>query len=234
MARDFNGTDQYLSVDAAGATTYPLTIMCWAWWDVGPTGTLISIGDKDTADHYDALQLNTASNILWAISAGTGGAASSDGTGMTGSTWHHAAGVFASDASRIAYVDGSAAVTDTFSVTPNARDRVAVAARADNSLGTRLDGRVAEVALWNIALSGAEIASIVAGASPISVQASALVGYWPLCGTADPEPDVDGNTGSLVLTGSPPFIAHPISNILCSVSPGDNPPIGFLGRGAGW
>lgn len=213
MARDFDGSTQWLQIDAAGVTGYPLTLACWVWFDSGATGTFLSVGDKDAADQYDALQRGGGS-VIWAIT-NSAGASDSPAT-FTNGAWHHVAGVFTSSTSRLAYVDGAAGTVDTVNLTPNARDRTTIAARGDSSLGTLLDGRVAEAAVWNVALSGAEVLSIANQSQlPTGVQAANLVGYWPLCGVADPEPDLDGGTGNLTLVGSPPAIAHPFASASC-------------------
>jgi len=71
----------------------------------------------------------------------------------------------------------------------------------------RWSGRIAEAAIWNVALSDAEVASLAKGYSPLFIQPTALVAYWPLIGHATTEIDSVGGFG-LTVTGATKA-AHP-------------------------
>jgi hypothetical protein len=58
------------------------------------------------------------------------------------------------------------------------------------------------VALWNIALSDADVASLALGIHPFLVHPSALVAYWPLMGASSPEPNLKSNTATMAINGS--------------------------------
>jgi hypothetical protein len=81
-------------------------------------------------------------------------------------------------------------------------------------------GDLAEIAIWNTVLTGPQITAAAASTTGVGSIASAnLVGYWHLCGTMSPEPDVSGNGNSGVLNGSPPPAQGPDSpGFACSVS----------------
>lgn len=67
------------------------------------------------------------------------------------------------------------------------------------------DGNIAEVAVWNTVLSGAQILAAATSTNGVAGVASAnLVGYWHLCGTLSPEPDATGNGNAAVLSAIPP------------------------------
>jgi hypothetical protein len=199
MAGDFDGSSNYLAVDSAPVTGYPFTMAAWAFADAG--GTIFSIGDKDTAEHYDGLQHNGTSTLYGISSAGTSSA--SDGTGFTLSAWHHGACAFASSTSRTCYVDGTAATTDTGSKVPNARDRVGIGVRADSLLGTRFNGRVEHAALWNVTLNATEIKALSRGISPRLIRPGALVFHAPIWKTDSPVRDHTNGVRHLTVTGSP-------------------------------
>lgn len=71
-----------------------------------------------------------------------------------------------------------------------------------DSFGNLLDGSVAEVAIWDIALTPDEIAALGKGVSPLLIQPQNLKGYWPLYGAGSPEPDLSGNRNNATITGS--------------------------------
>jgi hypothetical protein len=56
-------------------------------------------------------------------------------------------------------------------------------------------GKIAEVAVWNVALGDDEIASLAAGANPTTIEAEYLVGYWPLL--SDANDDIGSNNLTL-------------------------------------
>ena len=81
------------------------------------------------------------------------------------------------------------------------------------------DGNLAEIAMWNTVLSGAQIAAVVASTTGVgSIQSANLVGYWHLCGTASPEPDASGNGNSGVLSTNPPIQGLDSPGYSCSPS----------------
>lgn len=70
------------------------------------------------------------------------------------------------------------------------------------------NGDICELAVWNIVLGATDIANLAAGDSALVVKPAALTGYWPLAGTASPEPDLSMGKNNAVLTGTS-FVANP-------------------------
>lgn len=69
------------------------------------------------------------------------------------------------------------------------------------------DGRVAEAAIWNVALTASEVAALAKGVSPLQIRPASLQAYWPLIGRQSPEPDWVGGF-NLTLTNAPANAAH--------------------------
>ena len=67
---------------------------------------------------------------------------------------------------------------------------------------------VAECALWNVALTAAEIDALAAGFSPLFIRPGSLVGYWPLGGAYSDYIDPIGSN-TLSATGDPAAADHP-------------------------
>ena len=73
-----------------------------------------------------------------------------------------------------------------------------------------MNGRLAEIAIWNAALTDDEVLSLSKGVSPLRVDPQNLVAYWPLYGNGSPEPNYVRNSTDLALTliNAPPQIDH--------------------------
>jgi hypothetical protein len=63
-------------------------------------------------------------------------------------------------------------------------------------------GRIAEVAVWNIAMSDAEVQALTLGAHPLRFRPTNLIFYFPLWGVASPEPNLSGYAYHGTVTGA--------------------------------
>jgi hypothetical protein len=180
MAYDFvAASNQYLVTSSTPVTAYGCTLACWAVNDIAAGGTLISIGDSGGNSFFEII---TAPGALVQArvgsSAGTTATASS-GAAATG-TLFHAAGRFISSTNRIAYANGSSGGTSTTNLTPTNLDRISMGARVRSSVSNYFDGLIAEVGIWNVALTPAEIASLADGVTCDKVRPQSLQFYAPL------------------------------------------------------
>jgi hypothetical protein len=123
-------------------------------------------------------------------------------TGVTANVWHHGAAVFASSTSRTPYLNGVAGSTETTSKVPASVNRISVGRLGRLAPIGYMDGNIAEAAIWNVALTQAEISALATGALPVNVRPSALVFYAPLLGGDSPEPDLSGGGRPLTVTGA--------------------------------
>jgi hypothetical protein len=76
------------------------------------------------------------------------------------------------------------------------------------ALANYMNGRVAEVGVWNVALTASEIESLASGISPLMVRPDALVFYAPMLTTTGNQRDWVGGL-SLAPTNTPTDIDHP-------------------------
>jgi hypothetical protein len=201
MARTFAAT-QYLTRSSTPVTVVPLSIACWfnaTNFTGGPE--LIILQDSSTAANNDfTITLTTGG----ALSAETGQSGSYDEATTTTSAstavWNHAAGSWASITSRNAQLNAGGKTATTVSKTPASISTTYVATYGAGT-GGQFVGSIAWVAIWKVALSDSDIASLNKGFSPLKIQPSQLVSYVRLTGNASPEPDYKG--GSWTITGSP-------------------------------
>ena len=213
MARLFSYTsNQYLSVASAVLTTTPMTMACWFYSTHNDLDqTLINISDN-TAGQYDGFWLSlaghAAGDYVRANTYGSGHAYAVTATGYTISAWQHACGVWSAADARAVYLNGANKGTDSGSQTPAGIDITSIGISIfDNStLDTPMNGRMAEVGIWNVALTDAEAAVLAKGISPRSVRPESLVFYLPL--VRDDDEDVVGGL-SLTAVNGPTVVVHP-------------------------
>lgn len=145
----------------------------------------------------------------------------------TTSTWHHAAAIFAGLSSRKAALDGVFGAESTGTLRtqlPFDMDRTGISEDAGNFSPTLFQngliaGCLAHVAIWNIALSEAEVLSIADGTfTPDEVQAANLVFYAPLADEATATTNSGTSVTSLTLHENSDGIAT------CATSPGGGEP----------
>lgn len=207
MSRNFTGvnTDR-LDVANGIVTAVPITMACW-FKPVSASAnyTLMCNNDNTTTNR---IRLSTGSggsagSVLFATGAGSG--SSSTSTSFSAAAWSHACGVSSGVASRAVYLNGGGKGTNTVSVTPTGINQFQVGIAAPNT-GQFFNGDMAEVAIWNIALSDAEAASLATGISPLLMHPESLKFYAPLLAGLSPEIDLM-QANSLTVTGTT-FSAH--------------------------
>lgn len=206
MSRAFvRASSEDLTIAAAPVTAAPLTLACWFnVLDVTNQHTLVSLVNSGgpTSDYFALVaEGNTAGDPVAARLNSTAGnnAVAVTSTGFSASTWRHGAAVFASSASRTAYLNGASPGSDTTSITPSGVNALHVGSRTLNFT----DGRIAEVGIWAAALDAGEVLALARGVSPILIRPQSLVGYWPLFGNDSPEPDRWNGRNDLTLTNAP-------------------------------
>jgi hypothetical protein len=182
MAYLFNGTTQYLSTASAPSSGTPMTIACWAkQTSAGVGGPFVAAG-VNGGTHRNQLGLiggGANTTLVAAVGAATFVTVQST-LAVSNNTWNHHAGVFASATSRTAYVNGGNSATNTTNIgSQNAADTVTVGARWATTLQYK-QADIAEVGIWNVALTAAEIASLARGMTCDKVRPQNLVFYAPL------------------------------------------------------
>jgi hypothetical protein len=190
VARDFDdGSSQYLhQASALGITDFPFTMVCWFKSDDIATGQALMGLGEDAGDDYHMLYIDdddVQSNLsVVGYTYAGGGAGEYTTTGVAANVWAHAAGVWASSTDRRSFLNGGGKNTSADNqgfATPDVFDIGAI----DTSSGPtyNMSGKIAHAAIWNAALTDAEVAILAAGYSPLFVRPQSLVAYWPLLRT---------------------------------------------------
>lgn len=168
------------------------------------------------AGHGALVRQITGKIRFFTIDSGGNGQEAIGVTSMVADTWNHVGGGWRGSGGGLAvYLNGvSDATTGTVTSSSTEPNTWGVGIRGDGT--TPYSGVIAEVAWWKgVFLSDAEWLALAKGASPLTLRRDKIAAYWPIYGSASPEPDVArgaGTTPALSLTGSPTVANHaPVS-----------------------
>lgn len=217
MAVQLNGSTQYLQASSPTVSTHPMSWSGWFYFDdVTRNDTCLVIRNNSSFEGWD-LRKETAGKAA-AVSFNGSNKTALGTTTLVSGTWYHLGCVFASTTSRKIYVNGTLEATETtaaaFGATP---DRFAIGSFIGG--GLPLKGRAAQIGVYNIGLSDANMVSLAGGSLPSAVAAANLQNYYKLVADGT---DEQGNL-SMTLNGSPTFVSDP--QIFLSGSSGTIPAI---------
>lgn len=172
-------SSNYITVNGTPVTALPLTIHARLKQSAQSTNrACVAIG-SDTSN-YISLGYNSSTLRLRIVTAGTATNYSSGSGALSTGAWASIVGVFNTTTDRRGYVDGVEQVNNTVSKTTPTISTVRI---GDSSALSETEGSLAEVAIWNVALSTDEIAALVFK-SPKSIRPDALVTYLKLLDNA--------------------------------------------------
>lgn len=205
---DFNGSADGLELTTAVATATPLTFAAFFISDSSTASQgLIHLGRTNRVDRFDLLVSGDVAldPVRAATTTNNVAVIGLSASGYSVGTLHHAAAVFASSTSRTAYLDGVPGTTNTGLSTPLSINRTNIGVR-QNGAGGRVgffDGRIGEAAIWQAALTTAEIVALASGCSPLRIRPELLLAY---CDIVRDGRNFKGTAFSNV--GSPAAAAH--------------------------
>jgi hypothetical protein len=217
MARSFNGSGDFGTIPQAVTTVYAAgniqSVACW--FKGSAIQSCVRLQGSGGWQTILAWSSGTSGGIPLCIlqnDGGTGGlnwAGAGAPTSPQDGLWHHLLSAWQRNVTWTLYLDGV-----------NVASRAAVdGPLADPSSSTRLggysgseytNGSVADVAIWQAALTATEAAALARGARPNTIRPASLTFWVPLDGYASPEPDLSKNANNVTLTGTtlafgPPF-----------------------------
>lgn len=199
----WSGTNR-IDLPSAIVAGAPCTLACW-FNSTSLTVNQNLLALRNVANTYyvgiaangsqvgDPVQAYTASPAVIAATS----------AGYSANVWQHAAGVFESSSSRSAFLNGGNKGTNTTTITPLTLTETHLAAFS-SSASQRLIGALAEVGIWDVALTDDEIASLAKGFTPDQIRPQNLIAYLPLIRSAQ---DIKGT--SWVASGTLTVADHP-------------------------
>lgn len=183
MAYLFNGTSNRLTTSSVPVSTVPLTLACWfKSTSLTLSQALIVLSlPSDTINFY---MINAAGGVsgdpLRAQKTSPAGNVTADSSAYSSSTWNHAAGTFTST-SVTSWLNGSSFTTNGSLATEPTVTATCIGARlANNTAQGFVSGDIAEVGIWNVALTASEILSLSKGVVCSLIRPQSLVFYAPL------------------------------------------------------
>lgn len=198
MALSGFSTSNYITINSALVAAAPLSIAVWFKTTLG--GNMVVFNDVSQNNNYFGIY------PVGIYARGGGGV--TDGvsatTSYTTNTWQHACGVFASTTSRSVYLNGGSKATSTTSVSPVNLTKINIGVYRTTSPVDPFSGSMAEIGIWNAALTDDEVASLADGFTPNQIRPQSLVAYLPLVRNTQ---DIKGNTWTTV--GSLTAVDHP-------------------------
>ena len=212
MSFIFDGTGDNINGAFTTTRAQPVTLACW-FKGAHPAAIdcYLALGNNAATD-TDTLYLRTAgtANQYNAVSRGSAaGVEMASEVQSVGTAWTSLVGRFTSNTSREVFVNGIT-FTDL-----NVNSMVVAGVLKYIFSGTSPSGvndaavRIAELAIWDVALSDADVTSYLGGTAASGINASHLIGYWPLSTNSLTNLGTDAG-GGLTATGNAVFDAdHP-------------------------
>ena len=234
MGRNFNGTTDNLSYAGAIVTAEPFTISAWmSADDAAALKTVLGVGHTSNANFF-AQEAGTTGDGRPASCRRSDGASANSTAGFTIGSWENVIAVFAATNDRRAYVRGSNKGTQGSDAgAMGAVNRTNIGALTyQGTLANYFKGKIAEVAIWNIALTDDNATALgVSNNSPLLVARPNLIAYWRINGSASPEVDEIGGFNMTVngtTSTDHPSIVYPSTSTLAGTQPrfayrGSNP-----------
>lgn len=156
----------------------------WCWF-VDPVAnatvkSLTAISNVASNTNYGGLNI-VSGTLRFTHATGTPGLVVSSNTYPT-TGWNGGGGVYASPTMRSVFLNGVKTSNATSSTPVNSLPQLSVGVRRGTTPTVPATGGViiAEVGVWDIALTDAEFAALYSGVSPLSVRPQSLRHYWPL------------------------------------------------------
>jgi len=211
MAREFTvQTDQ--SLTSVDAFVGPVVFSCGIWINpdvVTITQVVMSMRNSSSNSYMQFFSTNSGILTFRIEDGGTYIGRTTASNVISASTWQHIGGTW--DGGEAAsginiYVDGldvdnADDNNGTFIDREPGSVNWRIGAQTD-SLDFQFDGDEAEAAIWDTELTANEMLMLAAGVSPIRVRPANLIGYSPIYGVNDPEPDLSGNGHNLTVEGT--------------------------------
>ncbi len=201
MARLFDdATSEELRILSPALIAVPLTMSAWFNRDADVDGFLVAIGVDGTNNNRFSLQTRSGGAVR--ITTRTTSNAIADTIATSGlNAWHHAAATSDAVDSRAVYLDGGNVVTNSSSRNPSGINMMSVGAPPAAS-SEFFSGAIAEVGIWNVALTDMEVLALASGVLPKDVRPESLVAYWPLYAFTGDAPDFGGGKFNLTDTNT--------------------------------
>jgi len=190
----FDGTNDYMDLTSAASLLNSKSIVTISFWYYAE-GFGIPVGARGPGSTNQISFFSyDANNFYFVCRNGSGGNVVS-ATNPSLNQWVHCVGVKNGTSGTLYLTPNSTGVTDKQTATVTATLSATVGnyfnVAKDSALNQYFDGKVDELAVWNSALSDADVATLYNGGSPNDISSFNPVGWWRMG-------DNDGGTGTTI------------------------------------
>lgn len=195
-------SSQYLSATNP-VSAAPFTVACWAKVpNTSGNKALLSLNQNSGTNKF-VFYLGGSS--LFFFVNDSGGFTQPGGINVSSNTWFHACAVEAASNDHRVFLNGANKRTSSTFRTPVSINAFNVGTDRNNNNNTSFfTGQIAEVGIWDVALTDAEIASLAKGMTCDKIRPQNLVFYAPLIR------DLNDQKGGLTITNNGATVAnHP-------------------------
>jgi hypothetical protein len=204
MARSFNGSTDKIEADAPPSYTIvaPYTFAVWVQNNSNAAGNRTAFINESGGSNQSYIRVggNAANTPEFGFWNGSANHLVLGASTLSLNTWYQLTGTYDGTTYKI-YTNGVVA-TSTDSTGPNFVVSFA-SIGWDFTSGARFwNGRIADMAIWNVVLTAGEASALANGARPPTIRPNALLRYWPLDGLQSPEPDLSGHVNNGTVTGT--------------------------------
>lgn len=198
-----------LYTDNAAFTAAPATMSAWFLPDTTTEiMEIVFVGDKDSAnnDRFAMQCTSSPDKLRFQVRTGSSTNAVTSNT-LTDGSWHHGCACEIASNDHQVYLDGDTANkgTSTTSRVPSGVNRTAIGFEGHSTQDEFFDGRICEVAIWDVAISEVEVVALSNRAHPFSIRPQSLVFYSAMY--RDEDRDIIGNR-ALTSVGTPDIGVH--------------------------
>lgn len=171
-----SASSQQIYVPTAVVSGPPFTVSAWySKRTLGVNNAIWGLGtETGTTTHHHTLYSDT-SNRLNCRTSDTSGYASVATEPILAGEWIHYAGVWASSASRTAFMKSKKATPNTDNATPGLTMSYTFIGHINGGSTTYANGSLAWLAVWNVALSDNEVFQLAQGIPPWLVRPQSIV-----------------------------------------------------------
>lgn len=202
-------TGKYYFRNTAPVTAPPFTMSAWGYSTSLTAGqNVLVLNSQSTGAAFGlSLEGNVAGDPLNFYAFQTTVRNAQTSNSFNSNAWNHCCGVATSTTDRKSYLNGNTASSgsSTASEVPTNINRTSIGTYYGTIVDSPLLGGVAECAIWNAALTQAEVVALSKGMSAKLVRPQSLVFYFPgIRAVVDLK-----NAAAITSIGSPGVIAHP-------------------------
>ena len=179
---------EYLEVDSVPTgwtVAIPMTFSCWFLNDeAAHAASPMGLFDLSVSSIRIYLSYRTDDLLRWTIDSTVGASAPETANTFSDNVWNHALGKSVTTTDHQVILNGDTGnkgtATDSVTGTWGGLDRLSIGRLGDSTPSFHVSGKIAEVAMWDVALSDAEAVILSKGYSPLLVKPESLVFYAPL------------------------------------------------------